>query len=174
MRSEARSSLIPGAAREGKGDKRLSRYSYDEIRVVFEVVDREVVLIDLDAGHYYVMDGSAAAIWRLAAAGADIGEITEALVGRYGGAAEPIETAVRQFVEDLCADTLLVPASEPRDPAGLAEARRELAVPAAETFEPPVFYKYTDMARLIQMDPIQDFDPSGWPRPRTSSSPRQD
>jgi hypothetical protein len=152
----------------------LARYSYDEIRVVFEVVDREVVLIDLDAGHYYVMDGSAAAIWRLVAAGADIGEITEVLVRRYGGAAGEIEPAVRQFVGDLCADTLLVPASEPRDPASLAETRRELAAPARETFEVPVFYKYTDMAKLIQMDPIQDFDPSGWPRPRTPPPPRQD
>jgi hypothetical protein len=152
----------------------LPRYSYDEIRVVFEVVDSEVVLIDLDAGHYYVMDGSAAAIWRLAAAGADIEEMTEVLVGRYGGSAEQIEPAVRQFVGDLCADTLLIAASEPRDPGGLAEARRELAAPAGETFQAPVFYKYTDMARLIQMDPIQDFDPSGWPRPRTSPSPRQD
>jgi hypothetical protein len=41
------------------------------------------------------------------------------------------------------------------------------AVDAPPPFTLPTMYKYTDMANLVQMDPIRDFDDSRWPRRRS-------
>jgi hypothetical protein len=147
----------------------VSRYTYDELKVVFEVLDREVVVINLDSGHYYVMDGSAAVIWRVIAGGADVDETTDILVSRYQESRARIEPAVREFVDELCRDDLIVAAGAADGPRSLGESERALTMPCGEVFEAPVVYKYTDMAALIQMDPIHE----GWPGPRAFPHPRQ-
>jgi hypothetical protein len=142
------------------------RFTIDESRIVHEALEDEVVIVNLDSGHYYMLEGSAPAIWALLAGGASVGEAVRALAAS-GDEASVLE-AVSAFADDLVREGLLT-AAEADDPPA-APARDPVASPTA-AFTPPIMYRYTDMATLIQMDPIRDFDETGWPRRRTPPAP---
>ena len=139
------------------------RYSIDEQKIVHEALENEVVVVNLDSGHYYILEGTAIEIWTLLARGASVAETVDALHRRYADDRAAIQDAVTRFVGELAQEHLLTDAASPAD----APAIEDVAAPASGRFELPVMYRYTDMASLIQMDPIRDFDATGWPRRRT-------
>jgi hypothetical protein len=142
------------------------RYALDEQKVVHEELENEVVVVNLDSGHYYILEATAIAIWKLLVGGASLAETVEALHRRYAGDRPAIQDAVATFVAELEQEGLLTGAS-PTNGAGAAAF--DAPAPAGEArFELPVMYRYTDMATLILMDPIRDFDETGWPRRRPS------
>ena len=139
------------------------RYAIDDQKIVHEGLENEVVVVNLDSGHYYILEGTAIEIWNLLVSGASVAETVDALHRRYPGDHPAIQDAVTSFIDELKQEDLLAdaPAS-----AG-APTTEDLPVAASRGFELPVMYRYTDMATLIQMDPIRDFDETGWPRRRT-------
>ena len=144
----------------------MQHYTTDTSKIAFESFETEVVLVNLDTGHYYVLDSTAGVLWRLLLAGLSPDEIGEALTKRYAGAADEMAAAAQAFADDLVQDALLVPVEEAGAPLDssilteLAETRAKVA------FEPPSMFKYTEMENLIQMDPIREVDETGWPKRR--------
>lgn len=59
-----------------------SRYGVKAPRVVYEVFDEEVVVLDLESGSYYSLRASAAWIFQAAAGGASSGAIAAAFASR--------------------------------------------------------------------------------------------
>ena len=139
-----------------------TRYGVDENRVVYEVLEREIVVVNLDTGHYYILDDTAAAIWREIVDGATPTEVVYALRARHPADGEMIRDAVQSFVGQLTEEGLLTASNRaaPRP----AEAGAAQMLDLGPSFMPPILNRYTDMAKLIQMDPIHDFDETGWPR----------
>jgi hypothetical protein len=137
------------------------RFTFDQTKIVYEILNNEVVLVNLDNGHYYMMQGSAALIWRLLSAGLTIAESVERLNALYPADPVQIQRAVSDFVLELRSEELLIPA------VAATPTTDDLALDApasGQPFELPAMYKYTDMANLIQMDPIREFDETGWPK----------
>ena len=139
------------------------RFTVDERQIVHEALEDEVVIVNLDSGHYYMLEGTAPVIWQLLAGGASVEEVVQALGRRHPGDEERIGEAVVGFVDQLSGEGLLTAA----DGTGTARDVWTAAAEPAGPFTLPVMYRYTDMATLIQMDPIRDFDETGWPRRRT-------
>jgi coenzyme PQQ synthesis protein D (PqqD) len=142
------------------------RFTIDPARIVHEALEDEVVVVNLDSGSYYMLEGTAPAIWGLLAGGVSVDETVRELAGRHPADEGAIAGAVNEFVDQLMQEGLLIEApGEPGDPRPPRTEAPVLASPVA--FTPPVMYRYTDMQTLIQMDPIRDFDETGWPRRRT-------
>ena len=142
-----------------------TRYRIDEDKIVHEVLDQEAMVVNLDNGHYYALEGTAVDIWQAMASGASAPEAVDGLLNRYSGQRAEVEGVVRQFVAELVTETLLTPLADDAPPEPAAAAAPAPAAPT-QAFSPPVMYKYTDMANLIQMDPIREFDETGWPKRR--------
>jgi hypothetical protein len=150
------------------------KYTFDEEKIVYEILDEEVVLVNLDNGHYYVLDGTAAVIWQYIVSGLSIEETAGFLLEYYTADQEKIVTVLEDFVGDLVQEQLLenldsssVKATPPQFP--------EIQPPdSPKRFEMPAMYKYTDMANLIQMDPIREYDETGWPKKRTFPKPTEE
>jgi hypothetical protein len=138
------------------------RFAVDEDRVVYEVLEGEVVVVNLDTGHYYILDNTAAEIWQRLVDGATPAEVVHALSIRHPADGETIREAVRSFVEQLAQEGLLTMSH--RTAPGQREVGVAQMADLGPRFVPPILNRYTDMAKLIQMDPIQDFDETGWPR----------
>jgi hypothetical protein len=139
------------------------RFTIDPTRIVHEALEDEVVVVNLDSGCYYMLEGTAPAIWGLLAGGASVDETVRELVRRYLADEKAIGGPVSEFVDQLTHEGLLI--EEPGKPGTTPPPRAEVPSPATPVvFTPPVMYRYTDMATLIQMDPIHDFDETGWPR----------
>jgi hypothetical protein len=138
------------------------RYAVNDTSIVFDVLEGEVVLVNLDSGSYYILEGTASAIWQMVAAGWSVAEIAGALSRHYTGGPAAIESSVSDFVGQLEQEAAVVPA-----PAGhqAASTFDESQIGGdSQPFAAPVMYRYTDMQALIQMDPIREYDETGWPR----------
>lgn len=132
----------------------------DHPSVMHEMIDDEVVVIHLDTGIYYSLDGVAGRLWQYLAAGKRTAEDVVAFAGRiYDGDAAVIATAVERFLGQLRDEQLaFVSDEESSTPA-------DDAVPAArQPFSEPTLQKYTDMESLLLADPIHEVDEgAGWP-----------
>jgi len=144
----------PSPAPEG------DRWAVDETSVVADVLNDEVVVVDLDSGAYYVLEGSASVIWQTVAAGQDVPAVVAMLSDWYPDQASEIATAVPDFIAQLANEGLLVPAAE--EETGESSDPSELRIDAP--FNAPEMFRYTEMEALIQMDPIREYDETGWPR----------
>jgi Coenzyme PQQ synthesis protein D (PqqD) len=136
------------------------RVKVDPEQVIHETVDGEVILIALQTGCYYSLEGSGADIWDALVAGRSAGEVTASLEQRYAAPAGAIAATVAELVERLLAEQLLVPEKtdivEPSPLHAVAEAERP-------PFPAPVLHKFTDMQDFLLVDPIHEVSDEGWP-----------
>ncbi len=144
------------------------RYAVNDASVVADVLEGEVVVVHLDTGAYYILQGTASGIWQMLAAGRPVPEIVGRIAQRYPQEAASIASSVADFVAQLTGEALLVPASS-ADPAPPIDEGAWVA--EAASFAPPVMFRYTDMQALIQMDPIREYDETGWPARRAPQTP---
>ena len=106
---------------------------------------------------------------------ASVGSINSA-VGRLAQIFTAIYPSLQQliardpgFVAQLTGEGLLVPASSADDTPPLPGDDRWITDIAS--FTAPVMFRYTDMQALIQMDPIREYDETGWPARRPPQPP---
>jgi Coenzyme PQQ synthesis protein D (PqqD) len=137
----------------------MGRFQVNRPDVVMESFGGEVVLVQMKSGNYYSLQGSAPLIWNLIERGSSVEDAGDFLLAHHTGDEEEIRRSVRNLVEELVAESLIVPATG-------APPNASLQTPPAEPGTPfvlPVLERYTDMQELLFLDPIHDVDESGWP-----------
>jgi len=144
------------------------RYTVNEGSVVCDVLEGEVVVVNLDTGAYYILEGSASTVWQMLADGRRVTEIVDLVARHHAADAAAVAASVADFVAQLTGESLLVPATDQEPPPAFDP---RMLPAAGAPFSPPVMYRYTDMQALIQMDPIRDYDETGWPRRYTPPPP---
>ena len=127
--------------------------------VIHETMGDEVVVINLDSGRYYSLEGAGAALWEALVAGAPLEAVSEAVEARFAGERAEIDSAVAAVVAELEAEGLI----------GQAAANGAAPAPSPNVgerppFVAPVLQKYTDMEALLLLDPIHEVDEQGWPQ----------
>ena len=132
--------------------------------VVREAFEDEVVIINLDSGTYYSLNGSGVAVWTTIEGGATLDTIVAAVASRYNAEAVRIETDVRELIDRLLAEQLVC--ENPGSPGTGTEYPEGDRRP----YEAPQLSVFTDMQELLRLDPVHDVDEAGWPhRPKTGS-----
>lgn len=130
-----------------------------------QAIDGEVVLVNLQTGHYYSLRDSAAEIWGLVESGADLDGITRALEHRYQAGPGEIAAQVERLLAELRAEGILSRRTT-ADPVGTDPTSQAATMPTTRLTRPfmqPVLEKFTDMQDLIVLDPIHEVDEAGWP-----------
>ena len=146
-------------------DRSASRFRVNAPNVTHETIDGEAVIINLDSGVYYSLDGVGANIWNLLDAGRPVEGIEEWLAAAYEeDEPDGIPTAVDELVTELSAEHLIVPMSEEHQAVG---ADVEPGPPNDDgkraAFVKPLLQRYSDMQELLLLDPIHEVDETGWP-----------
>ena len=129
-------------------------YRVDTGNVVHETIEGEVIVIHLLNGSYYSLGGGGPEIWEHLLRGASAGQIA-ATIPSDGATESDVSAAVREFMESLAGDGLIV-----AEPSTNGHGPPERA-PGA--WVPPVFERYTDMKDYFLLDPIHEVDATGWP-----------
>ena len=141
-------------------------------KIVHEVFDDEVLIVNLDTGAYYSVDSIAAEIWTRID-GETVSEIVDDLTNRYGNGDHEVAPSVMRYLDELQREGLIVPTEELRQRA----AERPSATPHARAgrgqFQAPVLGKFDDMKELLLLDPIHDFDDAGWPIAKPAEPPKR-
>jgi hypothetical protein len=133
--------------------------------IVREAFEDEVIIINLDSGTYYSLNGTGVAVWTILEGGASLHEVVATMAAGYDAETTTIESDVRALVERLLAEQLLC--QEHARPSG------PTIVPAEgekRPYAPPQLSTFTDMQELLRLDPVHDVDEAGWPhRPKPGS-----
>ena len=138
-----------------------ARFRPNSPSVLHETLDHEAILVNLEVGTYYSLNAVGTSIWGAVDRGASVGEIIESIAQQSGGEPRAVATDIREFIDQLVAEQLLVD----RDGDAVAAAVG-VDWPDGLRFEPPVLNVYTDMQELLLLDPVHDVGVAGWPEPR--------
>ena len=141
----------------------MESYRINAPHIVSEVfVDEEAAVINLKSGNYYSLNKSATEIWSQIEKGAGLDEITAFIIGRFRVDDSFDKTEIRDFVEKLVDEGLIV--AEERSTDNGSAVVEITADPAAEkpNYETPVLECYADMQELLLLDPIHEVEETNW------------
>jgi len=142
-------------------------YRISSPKVIHETIDGETILLNLDNGTYYTLEGVGAEVWSLIERGFSEGDIIEDIVRRYAGPCNDMANAIRHFADELQREGLIsVSESEERADAGSGDEHGFQSREESIVFVAPVLHRYTDMQDVLLLDPIHDADEAGWPSPK--------
>jgi hypothetical protein len=143
----------------------LAVYRINAPQVIGEVIEGEAIIVNLESGAYYSLQGTGALVWTLLGSGASLENINAVVTAQYTGDAGSIAQAVLSLVEELQREGLI--SAVETAPGDSFAAAPVLPVERRE-FVAPVLAKYTDMADLLLLDPIHEVDAPGWPQPAST------
>ncbi len=129
-------------------------------KVVHEVYEDEVIIINLVSGHYYSIDLVGADVWNGIEKGLDLDALVAGIADKYEGDKDQIKDSIIGFIEQLKVEELIVPADGALSQVTSVGAKSQ---PSKTSFEAPRLNKYSDMQELLLLDPIHDVDETGWP-----------
>lgn len=154
----------------------MRRFRVNSPHVAYEIFDDEVIIIHFESGNYYSLDKTGAAIWCFIERGVPVGALLKGIMHRYTGDEGVIENAVRQLLDELEQEGLIVPeqvdgAARRQEPTADAATRPEAEKPP---FDPPLLQRYTDMQDMLLLDPIHEVDETGWPTGKPDAPQRNE
>jgi hypothetical protein len=139
------------------------RFKVNPAKVVHETIEGEAILIHLDNGFYYSLDGAGAEIWGLLAGSRSFDEVAHELDAHYAVDPEAIAAEVQRLAGELVEEDLL----EPTDGAPEVATNGDGDATKRE-FSAPVLKKYEDMQDFLLVDPIHETSDAGWPNTQPS------
>jgi Coenzyme PQQ synthesis protein D (PqqD) len=130
-------------------------------RMVAEVIDDEVIIVDLKDGTYHSITGPGTVIWQALAAGQLHDEVVNTLQQYFDIAADGAAAEVDSVVSKLVEHALL----RPRQSTECQTPNSRLPIPSQKApFEQSEIAVYRDMEDVLRLDPVHDFGEYGWPK----------
>jgi hypothetical protein len=127
--------------------------------VIFETMDNEVIIINLDQGYYYSLNGLGADIWKMINQDLAQETISTAISSHFLQSLANVSLCIQPFFDKLLKENLIKAQNRPEN-ADLDSAH---VFHSKSTYEPIALQKYDDMKNLLFLDPIHEVDELGWP-----------
>lgn len=149
----------------------MASYKIRTPQISHETIDGETVIINLDNGNYYSIDGVGADIWNLIDSGANINQISELISENYNIDKDEVHESIEELTNELISEGLIVNSKNNEKFDKEAINLVSLENNKNPEYKKPSLEKYTDMQDLLLLDPIHEVDDeSGWPTPKDSES----
>jgi hypothetical protein len=129
-------------------------YRINTPKIIHQVFDTEVVIVNLETGTYYSVRGSGIDLWQAI----DAGVSSDNLGRQFNGSADPEKIA--GFIAELEREQLISSQIE-------ASATNSSTLGVRKPFFEPLIEKFTDMREMLLIDPIHELDEGGWPKRNT-------
>lgn len=136
----------------------MAHYRRNGPRFVDESVDGEALIMDMVTGTYYTCLGPSTVAWDALKQGVEPEAVAASIASLYKAGAADVERDLADFIAELVREEMLVVDDGP--PASPAPAG---AGPAPGPYEALHLDRYTDLADLILLDPVQDVSGAAWP-----------
>ncbi len=145
-------------------------YGVNYPNVVAEPFDGEWVIVNLDTGTYFSMDGSAGVLWPYAVAGLTLDDFIDQAARIFPTAGSQVRQDAKEFHQQLREHSLIRPIE--------AEQFNEVQMTVSVVeYAPPRMSVHADLQDILLLDPVHDVDAAGWPVTaplNDESSPRSD
>jgi hypothetical protein len=136
-------------------------YQIDQTKAIYDIIDGDIVIINLDNGNYYNVTGVGAAIWKQLNKGASADGILRALGNIYDGDTEIIKKDLNDFLADLIEEKLI---KESDGSSANQQDSQSQAIETKQVYTPPELEIFTDMQDFLLVDPIHEVDENGLPK----------
>jgi hypothetical protein len=136
--------------------------------IIFEPFDNEIVVINLENGNYYSLMDIAAETWSLIEGGKSFNGLMQDLLSRYQGDQLEATLSVENFLTELVNDGL-IEVYTPDEITGLVSTDNKEKAHLPK-FTAPILNRYTDMQKLLLLDPIHDVGDKAWPEQKPDQS----
>lgn len=124
------------------------RYDAAEARLEVSDIDGELVVLNLDNGCYYAIEGVGADIWGLVEAGATRNAVVAAVAAQYGIDPDAVRLEVDSFLYKMSDEDLLI-ATETDD----GSAAGPDYAGWRPDYAPAMIAKYDDLSESFALDP---------------------
>ena len=142
-----------------------SVYKINNSQIVEETIDGEVIIINLNKGHYFSLNGAGAEVWSYLKLGLSGNKIISHLKYHYDDPNKLIDVTVKKLLLNLKDEDLI---NMQDNHSAETEVNSENTIGRnnneKKVFVEPILEKYTDMEDLLLLDPIHDVDEQGWPK----------
>ena len=140
----------------------MDYYQINQSRVIFEILNSEVIVVNFSTGDYFSLMHSAKPIWQLLDKGVTVSNIASLLAAHYQQDLTALTNDLNPFIEELLKEELIIPTVGERLPS---EIRDLLSADLNLTcdYTPPIIHKYSDVQNLLKIDPVHDVTAAGWP-----------
>lgn len=137
-------------------------YQVNNDHVAYEFIENEVVIIHLDNGNYFNLEGVGADIWNGIVANMSKRDIVSFLINSYEGEEQLITESVNNIINQLESEELIISSDEIEKINHVTREYNETNQKSIFTL--PVLQKYEDMQDLLLLDPLHDVNETiGWP-----------
>lgn len=135
-------------------------FAVSKPNVIWELIERDIIAINLDNGYYYDISGLSAPIWLMIENGLNYEDILKAVALHYQKTVQEVTPDVNFFLCTLEEESLIVRLDSPVD---CSPSHAHSIDMAHLSYHRPELKKYTDMENLLLIDPIHEVDEHGWP-----------
>jgi hypothetical protein len=135
--------------------------------VVFENFGDEAVILNLQSGHYFSLNGVGMAYWEYLAQAVPPSQIVDHLVGHYGpsGNGAAISQDLDELFDQLHSEGLIRTSNVIRT---INDVSNVTVLPAG--YARPTLAKFDDVAEMLLLDPVHDVSSEvGWPHAAPSN-----
>jgi hypothetical protein len=139
------------------------KYRIKTPEVVYETIEGETVIINLENGLYYSLSNQTGVdAWSLVEAGVDFPTMSASLAGHYAQDEQVVNSDLRDFIILLQQEGLIEVDQHVQDSPAVSLKAHD------GQYQPPIIERFSDMQDLLLLDPIHDVDEAGWPNlPKT-------
>ena len=141
----------------------MSQFRIKSPSIIHETINDEAVVVNLDSGVYFSLDGAASLAWDALVAGRRIDEVAAIIAATYQLPLPDAQAHVATLLEQLRQHELLVPAENEVAYANFVPPAATPKNAAAKPFTGMTLHVYRDMEELLMLDPIHDVTAAGWP-----------
>lgn len=133
--------------------------------IVYDAIDGEVILLDIDKGNYYQLKNEAVQVWGAITSRKISSDVTVASSLAKTGEYSPNEIlpSISPFIDQLESEHILLEMRSPKRMNVTSSSPKVNGKKSESKFPTPVLLKYTDMRSLLLLDPIHETGKSGWP-----------
>ncbi len=140
-------------------------YRINSPSVIYQVMDNEIVIINLESGVYYNIEGLGIALWKMIDSHCSVDQMISLITERYNENSIQIRKEILDFLAILHSEGLL---SITEDKVNFSPISYKTAIEGLEIDNPSKWNglklnRYTDMQDLLLLDPIHDVNEEGWP-----------
>ncbi|PIZ04601.1 MAG: hypothetical protein COY58_02290 [Gammaproteobacteria bacterium CG_4_10_14_0_8_um_filter_38_16] len=136
-------------------------YKIRQTKIIYEILQTDVVLIDFDTGDYYNLVHVAKQIWQLIEKQASLEQMVELLAQHYQREQATISDDIKHFIQQLLENQLIEPIIEAKNTLTLSDITEITS--HDQHYIPPQLQKYSDVQDLLLIDPIHTVSEAGWP-----------
>lgn len=135
----------------------MSFYRINRSRIVYEVLNSEVIVIDFNTGNYFALIHVAKLIWQFLEKEVSAQQMVQILAGAFRCEPDIISNDLKNFLEELDRNGLIEQVEGPTmgQPPEFNIDGWEYNHPNLET--------YTDVQNLLLLNPIHEVAEGGWP-----------